>query len=75
MLGSGVITVSAVSETAKETATTWGTPLQRRGRKRQPSHMYYQLKPSKIFDCSAFLMRKDLLLITTKSIYCFLIVI
>ncbi len=54
MLGSGVITVSAVSETAKETATTWGTPLQRRGRKRQPSHMYYQLKPSKIFDCSAF---------------------
>jgi hypothetical protein len=59
MLGSGVITVSAVPETAKETTTTWGinhpVVLQRRVQlKRQPSHMYYQLKPSKIFDCNAF---------------------
>jgi hypothetical protein len=55
----GVINVSAVADKAhvKETTETWAFnkpvalqhPLTR-----QPSHMYYQLKSCKVFDCNSF---------------------
>ena len=61
MMTPGIINVVAVADNTpvKGTTTTWGinnpVALQRRVQlSRQPLHMYYQLRASKVFDCNSF---------------------
>jgi hypothetical protein len=61
MMTPGITNVVAVADNTpvKGTTTTWGinnpVALQRRVQlSRQPLHMYYQLRTSKVFDCNSF---------------------